>query len=99
GLSGNLPLAQSIPGHDPKRVSCRRGLPFVIDETCGALVACGMSRDDAAQGAILENLMTASEMPADRFWQIIERAGESDHEPDAHLEALRTALRELTLAE
>jgi Protein of unknown function (DUF4240) len=48
---------------------------------------------------ILENPMTASPMPADKFWQIVERAGQSDHDRDAHVEALRTALRELTLAE
>jgi hypothetical protein len=34
-------------------------------------------------------------MPADKFWQIIERAAESDHDPDAHITALRSALREL----
>src|SRR5258708_3195694 len=43
--------------------------------------------------------MTASPMPADKFWQIIERAGRSDPDRDAHVEALRTALRELPLAE
>jgi hypothetical protein len=40
--------------------------------------------------------MTASAMPADQFWQIIERAAGSDHDPDAHMEGLRTALRELS---
>ncbi|HKD26700.1 MAG TPA: DUF4240 domain-containing protein [Xanthobacteraceae bacterium] len=39
--------------------------------------------------------MTASAMPADQFWQIIERAARSDHDPDAHVEALRVVLREL----
>lgn len=43
--------------------------------------------------------MTASPMPADKFWQIIERAAKADHDPNAHMEALRTALRELTLEE
>ena len=43
--------------------------------------------------------MTASPMPADKFWQIIERAAESDHDPDAHEKALRVALHELTLEE
>jgi Protein of unknown function (DUF4240) len=43
--------------------------------------------------------MTAPPMPADRFWQIIERAGQSDHDPDAHMEALRVALRGLPLEE
>jgi hypothetical protein len=38
-------------------------------------------------------------MPADKFWQIIARAGASDYDPDAHMEALRTALRELPLEE
>jgi len=40
--------------------------------------------------------MTASAMSADQFWQIIERAARSDHDPDAHMEALRAALRELS---
>ena len=43
--------------------------------------------------------MTASPMPSDRFWQIIERAAKVDHDPDAHVKALHTALRELTLEE
>lgn len=43
--------------------------------------------------------MTASSMSSDKFWQIVERAGQSDHDPDAHVEALPTALRELTLAQ
>jgi hypothetical protein len=38
-------------------------------------------------------------MPADRFWQIIERAAESDRDPDAHVEALRRELRKLALDE
>jgi len=38
-------------------------------------------------------------MPADKFWQIIERAARADHDPDAHMEALRTELRTLTLEE
>jgi hypothetical protein len=43
--------------------------------------------------------MTASPMPAEKFWRIIERAAESAHDPDAQVKALRTALRELTLEE
>jgi len=43
--------------------------------------------------------MPTSLMSADRFWQVIKRAAESDHDPDAHMEALRTALRELTVDE
>jgi len=43
--------------------------------------------------------MSASPMPASEFWRIIERAAKSDHDPDAHVEALRTALRELSLEE
>lgn len=43
--------------------------------------------------------MTATAMPADKFWHIIERAAQSDHDPDAHEEALRAALRELSLEE
>jgi uncharacterized protein DUF4240 len=43
--------------------------------------------------------MTATAMPADKFWHIIERAAQSDHDPDAHEEALRVALRELSLEE
>jgi hypothetical protein len=41
--------------------------------------------------------MTASPMPADKFWHIIEHAARSD--PDAHEEALRGALRALPLEE
>jgi hypothetical protein len=43
--------------------------------------------------------MTAIAMPADRFWHIIEGAAQFDHDPDAHVEALRVALRELSLEE
>jgi uncharacterized protein DUF4240 len=43
--------------------------------------------------------MIATAMSADRFWRIIERAAQSAHDPDAHEEALRTALRELSLEE
>jgi Protein of unknown function (DUF4240) len=43
--------------------------------------------------------MTASPMPADKFWRIIERAAQSAHDPDAHAEALRTALHGLSLEE
>src|SRR5215813_6834151 len=43
--------------------------------------------------------MTAPAMPADKFWQIIERAAKADHDPDAHIEALRMELRELSLDE
>jgi hypothetical protein len=39
--------------------------------------------------------MTASPMPADKFWQIVNRAAQSDHNPDAHMQALRAILREL----
>ena len=40
--------------------------------------------------------MSPSEMPADQFWQIIERAARSDHDPDAHIEALQMVLRDLS---
>jgi len=43
--------------------------------------------------------MTASPMPAEKFWLIIERAAEAADDPDAHVDALRTALFELTLEE
>jgi hypothetical protein len=43
--------------------------------------------------------MPASPMPADQFWKIIERAGRSDHDPDAHMQALRAELCQLTLDE
>lgn len=43
--------------------------------------------------------MTASAMPADRFWQIIERAARSDGDSDAHAETLRVVLRELSAEE
>src|SRR5579863_4807097 len=43
--------------------------------------------------------MTASEMPADRFWEIIERAARSDDDPVAHIDALRAGLRGLTAEE
>jgi hypothetical protein len=38
-------------------------------------------------------------MPAEEFWRIIERAAESAQDPHAHVEALRTALCELTVEE
>jgi hypothetical protein len=38
-------------------------------------------------------------MPADRFWGIIARAAERAHDPEAHVEALRAALRQLTVEE
>ena len=37
--------------------------------------------------------MTASEMPADQFWEIIGRAAQFDANPTAHIEALRAELR------
>ena len=43
--------------------------------------------------------MTASAMPADQFWQIIERAAQSSGDPDAHVEALQLLLRELSAEE
>ena len=43
--------------------------------------------------------MIASPMPADKFWQIIERAATAADDRDAHVEALRAALRELSLDE
>jgi hypothetical protein len=43
--------------------------------------------------------MTASPMPAETFWRIIARAAEQAHDPDAQVNALRTALRELTVEE
>ena len=43
--------------------------------------------------------MTATAMPADQFWQTIERAARSDHDPDVHLDALRSVLRELSTEE
>jgi hypothetical protein len=38
-------------------------------------------------------------MPADQFWQIIASAAKADHDPEVHMEALRAALRELSLDE
>ena len=43
--------------------------------------------------------MAAPAMPAEDFWRIIARAAESAHDPDAQVNALRTALRGLTLEE
>jgi hypothetical protein len=43
--------------------------------------------------------VTASAMPADQFWQIIERATQSDGDPNTHMEALRALLRELSCDE
>ena len=43
--------------------------------------------------------MTASPMPADQFWQIIDHAAKSAQDRDAHVKALRTALRRLNLEE
>jgi hypothetical protein len=44
----------------------------------------------------IEDPMTVSAMPAEQFWRIIARAAEQAHDPDAQVNALRTALRELT---
>jgi hypothetical protein len=38
-------------------------------------------------------------MPSEDFWRIIARAAESAHDPDAHVDALRMALRALSLEE
>src|SRR5262245_65961053 len=46
----------------------------------------------------LEGLMTAPPMPADRFWQVIEHTRFAQ-DRDAHVQALRTALRKLSLEE
>ena len=43
--------------------------------------------------------MIASAMLADRFWQSIERASGPDGDPDAHMEALRAVLGELSVEE
>jgi hypothetical protein len=43
--------------------------------------------------------MAAPPMSAEKFWRIIERAAESDHDPGAHVNALRTSLLELSLEE
>jgi hypothetical protein len=43
-----------------------------------------------------EGTMTASAMPADQFWQIIERAARSGYDQDDHMEALRLVLHELS---
>jgi hypothetical protein len=37
------------------------------------------------------------QMPAERFWRIMQRAAESGHDPDGYVNALRASLRELTL--
>jgi hypothetical protein len=43
--------------------------------------------------------MTASLMPPEDFWRIINRAAKSAHDPDSQANALRTALRELSVEE
>jgi hypothetical protein len=48
---------------------------------------------------MLEERMTASPMPADKFWKIIEHATKSSDDPDTQIEALRVALHELSLEE
>jgi len=42
-----------------------------------------------------EEVMSASEMPADQFWEIMERAARFDDDPAAHINALRVELRKL----
>lgn len=54
---------------------------------------------EAAKTEPMENPMTAIAMPADEFWEIIERAALSNHDPAAHVQALRTELHQLTLEE
>jgi hypothetical protein len=44
-------------------------------------------------------MTTASPMPAEKFWRIIKCTVESNDDPGAQVNALRTALRELTLEE
>ena len=41
--------------------------------------------------------MTASPMPAERFWSIIEHVAAPNQDRDAQVRALQTALHELTL--
>lgn len=41
--------------------------------------------------------MSAPGMPADQFWEIVGRAARSDADPAAHIDALQTELRGLTL--
>jgi hypothetical protein len=41
--------------------------------------------------------MSTDALPAEQFWQIIERAGRFDPDPESHVEALRVALQELSL--
>jgi hypothetical protein len=43
--------------------------------------------------------MTTAAMPAQNFWRIIAGTAEADHNPDAQVDALRIALRELTVEE
>ncbi len=41
--------------------------------------------------------MEASPMPPDEFWRVIARIAEAEHDPDAQIDALRSALHELSL--
>jgi hypothetical protein len=50
-------------------------------------------------GEVVGQSTTVSPMLADKFWQIIERAAKFDHDPDAHMEALRRELHKLPLDE
>lgn len=43
--------------------------------------------------------MTVAQMPVEQFWQIIEGAARAGDDQDAHVEALRTALRKLSVDE
>lgn len=62
-------------------------------------------RADRARGILERRLcrsespMIARPMPADPFWEIIERAARFDDDPEAHREALRDLLRELCVAD
>src|SRR5690349_10838734 len=58
----------------------------------------GSSRQCEVQ-ALVEKSMTVSGMPADQFWEIIERAARFSDDPAAHIGALCAELRRLTLEE
>jgi|SRR5262245_54514525 len=67
----------------------------------GALYAaiCLLMTMRPGDGEVVRGSITASLMPADGFCQIIERAAQSSHAPETHVEALRRKLRKPGLDE
>jgi hypothetical protein len=47
----------------------------------------------------MKDHMEASPMPPDEFWRVIARSGGLEQDPDAQIDALQSALHDLSLNE